>query len=172
VVPLAGPSREVRLLRVSGKLPFVGPIAPGPADPVGPQFLHPDSSLSLRAGASFSGSLRFRFRGEGEATFTDIPASGDVRLRAADLALGRRYLGHFESDVVSQEVAFTVGPEAIFLAAISGGLPPAARLVVTSTIAEPIVEARLLRTSGTATDVVKIYRPMPSKDDLLEPMPP
>jgi subtilase family serine protease/flagellar hook assembly protein FlgD len=171
VVPLAGPSREVRVLRASGDT--VGPTSPGPAEAVPAQFIRPRSTVSFRARASFAGDLVFRYRPEGEASFEEVPTSGDLTLRAEDLVLGRRYTGQFESDgLSSQEVAFTVGPEAIFLSLSTfpqGSLQ--VRLFVTNTIAEPLVEARLLRSSGASTDVVKLYRPMPARDEILEPVP-
>ena len=164
VLPLTGPSREVRI--VSARR-IVGPEEPGPPRSVPPQFILPRSTLSLAALASFEGAMHFRYNVVGESTVIDVPVTSRVALAAEDLILGAAYVGHFEADgVVSQEVRFTVGPDAIFLQGSSGPFFLVIRM--SHTIDEPLVEGRLLR----GAEVLKEYRPVPSEDEILQlPLP-
>ncbi|HLE70281.1 MAG TPA: Ig-like domain-containing protein, partial [Vicinamibacteria bacterium] len=93
-----------------------------------------------------------------------------MRFHARDFPLGRRFTGHFEADgLSSQEVSFTVGPDAIFVEA-SLGSPALIRL--THTIEEELVEGTLFMTIGAERSILRTYRPVPRFDELsLPPIP-
>ena len=158
VLPLTGPSREVRILSARD---IVGPDEPGPPGSVPPQFLRPRFALGIGARASFEAAMHFRYNVVGESTVTDVSVTSGVVLEAEDLILGAAYVGHFEADgVVSQEVRFIVGPDAIFLETRSEGFFFFVRM--SHTIDEPLVEGRLLR----GAEVLKEYRPVPREDEI------
>jgi hypothetical protein len=78
---------------------------------------------------------------------TEIPtwAGSDS---AGDFPVGRRFVGHFEADgVVSQEVSFAVGPDAIFVDAVSS--LEGRYISVTHTLEEELVEGTLFLVVGT-----------------------
>ena len=164
VLPLTGPSREVRIVNARD---IVGPEVPGPPGSVPPQFIRPRFDLSLAVRASFEAAMHFRYNVVGESPVIDIPVTRGVTLDADDLILGAAYVGHFEVDGVrSQEVRFTVGPDAIFLdtrVALPGFF-----VAMSHTIDEPLVEGRLLK----GAEVVKEYRPVPSEDAIFQLLPP
>ena len=160
VLPLTGPSREVRIVNARD---IVGPEVPGPPGSVPPQFIRPRFALRLAVRASFEAAMHFRYNVVGESPVIDIPVTRGVTLDADDLILGAAYVGHFEADGVrSQEVRFNVGPDAIFLD--TRGAPLGFLVAMSHTIDEPLVEGRLLK----GVEVVKEYRPVPSDDAIFQ----
>lgn len=171
VVPLTGPRREVRVVsRFSlGQTFLVGPTEPGEAQEVPSGVVLPESSFGWRAEASFpQGGLRFLYGEEGSTEQTEIPVKGSLRLSARDFPIGRHFVGRFEAEgLVSQEVSFAVGPDAIFLEPV--GEENHGALRVFETIGEELVEGTIFMTVGAERTVFKSYRPVPRADLLLLP---
>jgi subtilase family serine protease len=162
VVPVNGPSREVRVVSAKGKA--VGPFEPGPASAVPAQSIKPDGSLSLKAQTSFEGHIRFFYREIGSEAQNEAPVeAGRPRLAARDLTLGAAYVGYFESDSLrSHEIDFTAGEGSIILTVVQGNF--GLSVFMTNTVVEPLVAGRLVRTRGGSSEAVRVYGPVPYRD--------
>ncbi len=171
VFPLTGPRREVRVVssETLGKTFPIGPFEPGPAQEIPSVLVNPDTLFGWRVAASFPHSgLRFLYGEDGASERNEIPVKQSVLLSAADFPLGRRFVGHFEADgVASQEVSFTVGPDAVFLVPVVEAGTDAFKLF--HTIDETLVEGTIFLTAGAEKTVFRSYRPVPSLDFLLLP---
>ncbi len=129
--------------------------------------LLPNATFGWNAASSFpSNDFRFLYHEEGQSEETEIPTTRSPRLSAKDFPVGKRFVGHFESEgVSSQDVSFTVGPDAIFLDLDSFGL----FLRIVSTVDEELVEGTLYMTVGTERTALRTYRPVPSSDTVARP---
>jgi subtilase family serine protease/flagellar hook assembly protein FlgD len=168
-LPIQGPSREVRVVarEFQGKETGIGPFAPGPPQVVPHQSVLPERSFGWSAEASFPpGGLRFVYREERDGESVEVPAGRRLRLKASDFPVGRRFIGSFESHGVrSQEVSFTVGPDAIFVDV----LPALSAVRIVQTIEEELVEGELFLTIGGEGRVLRTYRPVPRSDEISLP---